>query len=350
MSQNQNSATILIMEWNLYGHQWAADILQKHISNDSIRHAYLFSGAPGIGRRSLAIKFAQAINCTQPPTAGTPCGICRVCKQTASLQQPDLSIVQVEEDKHEIRIEQIREVQRSLSLSPYEAKYRIALLLNFHLANPNAQNALLKTLEEAPAKVILLLTADAAENLLPTITSRCEILRLRPVAITEMIPILQTKWNLDPQSAKEIAHLSSGRYGLAQAYISNPEQLELIHDRLMDQVELFKMNLPDRFQYIEKLTVTRRRDEVKETIQQIIQIWLLFWRDALLQKSGDYARITYTQFSSISQQISTYLSLEQINAFIKKLEETLTLLENNINIRLLLEELIIEWPALQLKY
>jgi len=338
------------MEWNLYGHQWAADILQKHISNDSIRHAYLFTGAPAIGRRSLAIKFAQAVNCTQPPTPGTPCGICRICKQTASLQQPDLSIVQVDEDKHEIRIEQIREVQRSLSLSPYEAKYRIALLLNFHLANPNAQNALLKTLEEAPLKVILLLTADAAENLLPTITSRCEILRLRPVAIAEMTPVLQDKWNLDAQNAKEIAHLSSGRFGLAQAYISNPEQMELIHERLMDAIELFKMNLPDRFQYIEKLTATRNRGETKETVQQVIQVWLLFWRDALLQKSGDSARITYTQLSTISKQISAQLSLEQINAFAKKLEETLTLLDKNINIRLLLEELMIEWPVFQLTY
>jgi DNA polymerase-3 subunit delta' len=336
------------MEWNLYGHQWAADILQKHIRNNAVRHAYLFSGPPGIGRRSLAVKFAQAINCLQPPQPGAACGVCKVCRQIAALQQPDLSVIQAEEGKQEIRIEQVRELQRSLSLTPYEAKFRIALLLNFQMANPNAQNALLKTLEEAPPKVILLMTADAAENLLPTITSRCEILRLRPLPVAEMIPLLSEKWNLEPQNAREIAHLSGGKFGTACTYISDPQQMELIHERLMDGIALFKMERVERFQAVEKITSSRRRGENKETARLLLQTWLLFWRDILLQKSNQAAGITYTQFSGISERASARLSFEQVNAFSRKLEDALSLLEGNINIRLLLEELLIVWPKLQL--
>ncbi len=336
------------MKWNLFGHDWAIEILQKHIQNDSVRHAYLFSGTPGIGRRSLAIKFAQAINCTQPPEPGNACGECRICKQTEKLQLPDLSIVQLEEDKNEIRIEQIRELQKSLSLTPYEAKYRIALIINFHLANPNAQNALLKTLEEAPPKVILLITADAVENLLPTISSRCEIIRLRPIPISEMELLLKDKWKLDQQTAKELAHLTSGRIGLAKTYMSDIQNQELIHDLMNDCIKIFNFQLVERFQYIDKLTSSRKRGETKETVRQILETWLLFWRDILFQKSGCASMVTFITFSTMSRQASSGLSFEEINIMTKKLEESLSLLEANINIRLLLENLMMLWPAMSI--
>ncbi len=349
LSQTRKSATIQAMEWNLYGHQWAVEILQKHIQNNAVRHAYLLTGTPGIGRRSLALKFAQAINCLQPPQPGDACGICRACKQTASLQHPDLSIVQIEEDKQEIRIEQIRTLQQSLSLTPYEAKYRVALLLNFQLANANAQNALLKTLEEAPPKVILIITADAAENLLPTITSRCEILRLRPIPISEMAAILKTQWNLDAAYAREIAHLTSGRLGLANTFLNDPQNLELMHDLLSDCVNLFNINLLERFQYTEKLTAIRKRGETKETTRQILETWLIFWRDILLHKSGITAKITFLNFSGISKKIADQLAFESIESVLHKLEEALTFLDGNINIRLILENLMISWPELKVK-
>lgn len=168
------------MNWSIYGHEWAADLLGNHITHDAVRHAYLFCGPPGIGRRTLALKFVQALNCLQPPSPGEACGSCRMCQQTAREQQPDLHIIRIEEDASNIKVEQIRDLQRVLALSPYQARYRVALLLGFEKATPGAQNALLKTLEEAPEKAILLLTADSPDNLLPTIVSRCELLRLRP--------------------------------------------------------------------------------------------------------------------------------------------------------------------------
>lgn len=336
------------MEWDLIGHDWAAHILQKHIQTNNVRHAYLFSGSPGIGRRSLALQFAQAINCLQPPQPGFSCGTCRVCRQTAALQQPDLSILQVEEGKQEIRIEQVRELQRNLHLSPYEAKYRIALILNFQLANANAQNALLKTLEEAPPKVILLITTDAPENLFPTITSRCEILRLRPIPVIDMVPNLINKWQVDDAYAHELAHLSGGRFGLAKQYLENPDLVEQLHNWLLESFDLLNLDRVGRFGYVEKISEKRRKGETKDVIRQLLQTWLLLWRDILLIKSGTQMPLTYIQYQSWSRQVAQEISLEEIRSLICRMEVGLGQLESNVNNRLLLENIVLEWPDIKI--
>ena len=178
------------MDSAIHGHEWAETLLQHQIASGQVRHAYLFTGPDGVGRRSLALRFAQAVNCTNPPAPGKACGACRTCTHTERMQQVDLSIIQSETPGAMIKVDQIRTLQHSLSLSPYEARYRIALLLDFEAANANAQNALLKTLEEAPDKVILVITASSAEELLPTIVSRCEQLRLRPLPVEKLAEIL----------------------------------------------------------------------------------------------------------------------------------------------------------------
>ncbi len=200
--------------WDLLGHEWAVDMLRQHIIRDAVRHAYLFTGPPGLGRRTLALRFAQALNCPQSTASGQPCGTCRDCKQIENMQHPDLSIVQAETEGGTLKVDQVREVRRSLSLKPYQAKYRVALFLRFQEASEGAANALLKTLEEAPGHVILILTADNPEQLLPTITSRCEILRLRPLPVDAIEAHLKSH-GAEAESAHLIAHVSGGRPGYA---------------------------------------------------------------------------------------------------------------------------------------
>src|SRR5512142_822370 len=211
--------------WDLIGHEWAVDMLKKHIINGTTRHAYLFAGPPGIGRRTLALRFAQALNCQTPLAAGVPCGECRDCKQIAAMQHADLTIVQADAEGGTLKVDQIREARRILTLKPYQVKYRVALFLRFQEANDNAANALLKTLEEAPAYAVLILTTDNPEQLLPTIVSRCEVLRLRPLEIERIKKELENR-GIGSNQAKLIAHISGGRFGYALRLAEDPSLLE----------------------------------------------------------------------------------------------------------------------------
>ena len=339
-------ATIHPMDWQIYGHEWASQILQKHIIQNNVRHAYLFSGAPGIGRRSLVLRFAQAINCTQPPSPGEPCGECRICKQTEKMQQVDLTITQSLEDSKTIKVEQVREVQNSLSLAPYEAKYRVALLLNFQEATPNAQNALLKTLEEAPPKVILFITADSVENLLPTIVSRCEILRLRPLSIDQCADNLNKHWQIEKDMAIELAHLTSGKIGQAVRYHNDTEQLEKLHHLVEDVFDLLGSSIVNRFAYAEQVTDMRRKNVNRDSLKIILQTWLSLWRDFYICASDSDMPLTYINFQSLSQKTAKKLDQNLIHKQLLRLENAITQLDQNLNSKLLLETLLLDWPKL----
>jgi DNA polymerase-3 subunit delta' len=333
------------MDWMIHGHEWATQILQKHIAQNNVRHAYLLSGPPGIGRRSLAIRFAQALNCIQPPVPGEPCGECRLCKQTEKLQQVDLTITHSVEDSNTIKVEQIRELQSSLSLAPYEARYRIAFLWNFQEATPNAQNALLKTLEEAPPKVILILTADSVENLLPTIVSRCEILRLRPLSIEHCSEALKKHWQIPAEMANELSHLTAGKIGQAVRYHQDPDQLEKLHQLVQDVFDLIGSPLAERFDYADRNADLKRKNITRESIGMMLQIWLSLWRDFYISASESDMPLTFLNFKSLSQKTADKLNKEIIFTQLLRLENALLQLDTNLNSRLLIENILLDWPV-----
>ncbi|MCL4560703.1 MAG: DNA polymerase III subunit delta' [Chloroflexi bacterium] len=277
------------MSWDILGHDAAAQILQQQAADGRQSHAYLFAGPPGVGRRTLALRFAQSLNCPNPTAPGEPCRTCRTCRQIERMQHPDLFVVRVEPGSRDIKIDQVRALEHSLSLAPYEARYRVALLLDFQQATPGAANALLKTLEEAPSKVILLLTADATENLLPTIVSRCEVLRLRPMPLADLDVALQSRAGVDTHQASLLAHLSGGRYGYALALKETPNALEQRLKRLDRVRELLSASRRERFEYAWQITDFRNKgreeaDRGKEALRLELLTWLSFWRDALLCK------------------------------------------------------------------
>jgi DNA polymerase-3 subunit delta' len=328
------------MTWNLLGHTWAEDLLKQHIANDEVRHAYLFTGAPGVGRRSLALEFACAVNCTQPPAPGEFCGQCRTCTQILSSQHPDLSIIRSEGDTQTIKVDQVRALQHSLSLAPYSAKYRVALLRDFQQANANAQNALLKTLEEAPRQVILLLTADSAENLLPTISSRCEIIRLRPVSVETLTTALNQRWQIPAAQADLYAHLANGRAGTALQYSAHPELLEQRTALLDDFVRLLGQLKRDRFTYSD--TLSKSRDGAR----MALQTWYNYARDLLLLTNQPDAVITNLDRAEELDNLVEQLSPTRALKIVKAIDNALTNLEASGHLRLLMDCLFLELPRI----
>ena len=325
------------MNWNLLGHEWAVDMLKQHIAREAVRHAYLFSGPPGLGRRALALHFAQALNCPQPAAPGEPCGICRDCKQIENMQHPDLSIVQAESEGGTLKVDQVREVRRALALKPYQAKYRVALFLRFQEASEGAANALLKTLEEAPEHAILILTADNPEQLLPTITSRCEILRLRPLPV-DIIEEQLKSHGAEAESAHLIAHVSAGRPGYALRLLEDESALEFRAERLADLAELLSATRVQKFNYAEALA------KDKETMRQTLLVWLSYWRDVMLRVSGAGISITNIDQDESITSLAERLSLESARRVVNDQEMALERLERNVNPRLLAEVLLLDMP------
>ena len=331
--------------WNMLGHEWAVDMLRQHAARGEVRHAYLFCGPPGLGRRTLALRLAQALNCTDPISAGVPCGQCRDCKQIEAMQHPDMNVIQaVDEDgdakeNGTLKVDQIRAVQHSLSLRPYQAKYRVALFLRFQEANDNAANALLKTLEEAPAHAILLLTADNPEQLLPTIVSRCEILRLRALPVKTIEADLLSR-GLDEERARLLSHISGGRPGYARKLIDDITLLEKREERLDDLQTLLHAPRVEKFSYADKLA------KDKESMRQAVLIWLSYWRDVMLRTAQAETALTNIDRNMEIEFLASRVDLSIARRVVGELESTLEKMDRNVNSKLLAEVLLLDWPKI----
>lgn len=329
--------------WNILGHEWAVDMLRRHAARGEVRHAYLFCGPPGIGRRTLALRLAQALNCERPITAGDPCLTCRTCKQIEAMQHPDLTIIQAKDNDELpkeggiLKVDQIREIQRTLNLKPYQSPYRVAVFLRFQEANDNASNALLKTLEEAPAHAILILTADNPEQLLPTIVSRCEILRLRPLPIEAVVADLLER-GMDEDNARLLAHISGGRPGFARRMMDDATVLEKREERLNDLQMLLPAPRVEKFSYADKLA------KDKDAMRQTILIWLSYWRDVLLRVAGAETPLVNVDRNMEIEFLAGRLGLSATRRVVGEMESALEKMDRNVNSRLLAEVLLLDLP------
>jgi DNA polymerase-3 subunit delta' len=316
-------------------------MLQKHIEQEQVRHAYLFSGPRGIGRRTLALRFAQALSCTARNPDGSPCGECRVCRQTMQMQHPDLTVIEMAEDKTAILVDQIRELQHVLSRSPFEAQYRIGLLLNFDKATESAQNALLKTLEEAPTQAILLMTVDTVESMLPTIASRCEIMRLRAMKLDALGLKLEEKFQIDPERAQFLAHISGGRIGEALRLAEDAQGLDNRTQIIDELLAAIRNDRNARLDYADKKFHRSSRDVLRDAGQ----IWLTFWRDVIVRAAGEDAPLLNPDYEQEINQMGETLGLQTAREQVSVLQQTMNRLDANVNVWLLAEVLLLDLPV-----
>jgi len=323
-------------EWNVVGHEWAVDSLRRAVECGDVFHAYLFSGQPGVGKTALARSLAAALLCQSE--GERPCNACRSCRLVAQSGHPDLHVVESEHVGASLKIAQVRELQRQLALTPFEGQYRVAVLRRFGEATTAAANALLKTLEEPPPYVVLVVLAKDADQLLPTIFSRCRHIPLRPLPLELVRQALIERWNVEPDQAELLARLSGGRLGWASEAIANETALDSRDERLDDLERLLRAPLVERFRYAEKMAGD------KVAMLATLDLWTSAWRDVMLLAAGAEAELANVDRRGKMQSLAERYGVERSNRVLQAIRSTVNLLKRNANKRLTLEVLMLDLP------
>ena len=329
----------------IIGHSKATAFLKHCLDSGRISHAYLFVGPEHVGKMTMAVALAQALNCEGEPA---PCGQCRPCQRIASANHSDVQIISRLADgesglKRDIGIGQIRDLQQSAALQPYEGRHRVFIIEDAGHLNEESSNCLLKTLEEPPPNVtIVLLTEDEAE-LLPTIVSRCHRVNLRPVPATQIEQALVEQCQASAASARALSRLCRGRVGWAMSACHDEGMLQKRLGRLRELVDLANASRADQFAYAAKLATLFARS--RDSVEEVLRLWLEWWRDLLLVKTGCAYLITNVDSEDTLRQQSERYDLRETRDFIEAILTALSHLAQNANPRLALEVLMLSIPG-----
>jgi len=188
--------------------------LKEAIKNSRIAHAYLFLGPEGVGKKTTALNFAKAINCSSLTEDG-PCDACDSCRKIDSRNHPDIFTVEPEKKGGSIKIDRIRELIRKTGFKSYEGRKKVSIIDSADSMTEEAANAILKTLEEPPPESVFILIAENLSYIFPTIRSRSEIIKFYPLGIDEIKRVLLSEYKIDEVKAHILSHLSSGSLGRA---------------------------------------------------------------------------------------------------------------------------------------
>ncbi len=329
--------------WRTVGHDWVISTLTNHIQSSHIRHAYLFSGPPSIGKATLAIDFARSICCLDNP--GAPCGSCRPCNLIAKSKHPDvveitprISGKTIKQEK--LSVDDIRSTIYRFTLNPVELPRRIAIINNFETASRFASNAILKTLEEPPGDSVFIITTNHASSLTETVLSRCVVFNLRPLPVDVVKRTLISSWGAQPQNAYFLAQISGGRIGWAINLLSDEAALGVRSKKLLELVDLLSLSRVRRFSYADEL----RKD--REQAVTTLALWEGWWRDVMIVSAGTHnGNISNVDYKNEVHKVASQVAIADIANTISAIRNTQEALHKNANAKLALEVLMLQIPT-----
>lgn len=318
---------------DVVGHESIIGHFKSSIEQGKVAHAYLIHGEKGTGKKMLAGLFAKTLQCEAGGT--DPCGTCRSCIQCDSGNQPDIIWV-THEKPTVISVDDIREqVNNDIIIKPYSSRYKIYIIPEAELMNPQAQNALLKTIEEPPEYAIIMLLTNNLDKMLPTILSRCITLNLKPVGELDMMEYL-SRMGIPQAKAKFCVGFACGNLGKAVRLATSEEYNEIKHDCVQILKDINRMEIYDLIDAVKKMS------KYKLDIYDYLDIMMMWYRDILMLKvSGSPDKLLFKEEYATLKQQANYISYEGIENVLKALDKVKVRLEANVNFDIAMELLLL---------
>lgn len=318
----------------IVGHEQIIEHLQNAIEADKVSHAYILNGPDKAGKMMLAKAFAQTLQCEKGGIE--PCMECHSCKQAMSGNQPDIIYVR-HEKPNTISVDDIRtQINNDIVVKPYSSKRKIYIVDEAEKMNQQAQNALLKTIEEPPAYAVLLLLTTNADTFLPTILSRCVRLNLKAVRDEQIKDFLMKKHQLPDYQADVCVAFAQGNVGKAIQLASSDSFNELKSAALqllkrLDEIELYEMT-----------EAVKQISEYKLEINDYFDLMMIWYRDILYFKAtNDVNRLVFKDEVYDIKKQAAKSSYQGIETIIEALEKAKLRLNANVNFDLVIELLLL---------
>ena len=321
---------------SIIGQEHIKEHLRVSITSGRISQAYLFTGENMSGKEYIARIFANALVCENPENGYEPCGKCRSCLQAASGNNPD--IITVTHDKPGmISVDDVRsQIVNDEKVKPYQSKWKIYIMNEAEKMTPQAQNALLKTLEEPSEYVVILLLATSASAMLSTVISRCVQLDLRPVDDRVVRQYLMSEVKIPDYQADICVAFARGNIGKARS-LAGSEDFEAIKTEAIRVLKhIRRMDTADMIETLRKL------EEFKVNVNDLLDIMMIWYRDVLLFKATrDADSIVFADEKDAIIKEAEDRSYEGIETILKAMEKTGQRLRANVNFELAMELMLL---------
>lgn len=320
---------------DIIGQEQIKEHFRKSLETGKISHAYIISGERAAGKEFIANLFAMALQCESD--GEKPCGQCHSCKQALSGNQPD--IIKVTHEKpNTIGVDDVRgQINNDMGIKPYSSPYKIYIMNEAEKMTPQAQNALLKTLEEPPAYGIIFLLTTNVNSMLQTILSRCVVLNMKPVRDEVMREYLMTQLQVPDYRAEVCIAFARGNVGKAKMLASS-EDFETIKEEAISLLKyIVDMDTAEVVAAIKKIS------EYQMDMNDYFDIISIWYRDVLLFKATNEAsHLVFKNEISQIRKVAGRTSYEGIERVLIALEKAKQRLDANVNFDLTMELLLLE--------
>lgn len=319
---------------DVVGHKDIINYIRNAVREDKVSHAYILNGERGAGKKMLANLFAATLLCEKG--GPDPCNECHSCRQAESGNHPD--IIKVTHEKpNSISVDDIREqVNNTIMIKPYQGPYKVYIIPQADMMTPQAQNALLKTIEEPPEYAVIMLLTENVDTLLPTINSRCVMLKLRNIKDTLIKKYLMETMQVPDYKADMCTAFAQGNMGRA-IMLANSEHFNEIRDEAVQLLKYInEMELSEIVQAVSRITA------YKLEINDYLDIIMIWYRDVLLYKATkDMDKVVFKDQIKYIKERAKRSSYEGIELIIESLEKAKARLKANVNFDLVMELLFL---------